>query len=258
VRAQTQGAWEPHWKALLAHLETSVPADWTVLVLADRGLYARWLYEAIRAAGWHPYLRVNAGGTYRPAAGGGLRPLAHAVRQVGERWCGEVVCLQEPKRRLACTLVACWEPEHQDRWVVLTDLLPAQAQGAWYGLRAWIEAGFKDLKRGGWQWQQTKMTDPERASRLWLVRSVATLWAVSVGGAADAMLAASSLEALPQARTRQVSCFRRGFLLILATLLQGRAVPLGQFHPEPWPGKQEASRPLQRRAIQTRVRKTYP
>jgi len=25
-----------------------VPADWTVLVLADRGLYARWLYRHIQ------------------------------------------------------------------------------------------------------------------------------------------------------------------------------------------------------------------
>jgi hypothetical protein len=269
VRAQAKGAWAPHWKALLAHLETSVPVGWTVLVLADRGLYARWLYEAIQHLGWHPFLRVNAGGTYRPTAGGTLRPLGNAVREVGERWCGEVVCFQKPKRRLACTLVACWEAEHQDRWLVLTDLLPEQAQVAWYALRAWIEAGFKDIKRGGWQWQQTRMTDPERASRLWLAMSVATLWAVSVGGAADAMLPASSVEALPpthlarrraapRARTRQVSCFRRGLLLILATLVQGRALPLGQFHPEPWPNKQEASRLPQGHSTQTRARKTYP
>jgi hypothetical protein len=174
VRTHTKGAWAPHWKALLAHFQGSVPQEWTVLVLADRGLYARWLYEAIQQCGWHPYLRVNAGGTYRPASGGGLRPLATAVREVGERWCGEVVCFQEPRSRLTCTLVACWEPGHQDRWLVLTDLLPKQAQVAWYALRAWIECGFKDVKRGGWQWHQTKMTDPERASRLWLAMAVAT------------------------------------------------------------------------------------
>jgi hypothetical protein len=91
VRAQTKGSWELHWKALLAQLHGSVPADWTVLVLPDRGLYARWLYEAIQHNGWHPYLRVNAGGTYRPASGGGLRPLANAVREIGGRWCGPVV-----------------------------------------------------------------------------------------------------------------------------------------------------------------------
>ena len=164
VRTHTKGAWQPHWKELLARLHATIHIDWTVLVLADRGLYARWLYEAIQRQGWHPYLRVNAGGTYRPAAGGALRPLRNAVREVGERWCGEAVCFQEPKRRLACTLVACWEAGHQDRWLVLTDLPPQQAQVVWYSLRAWIEAGFKDCKRGGWQWHPG-VNDGSRTSR---------------------------------------------------------------------------------------------
>jgi hypothetical protein len=46
----------PHGEALLGHLQGSVPADWTVLVLADRGLYARWLCTTIQALGWHPFL----------------------------------------------------------------------------------------------------------------------------------------------------------------------------------------------------------
>lgn len=269
VRTHTKGTWKPLWQALFAQLQASVPTDWTVLVLADRGLYARWLYEAIQQCGWHPFLRVNAGGTYRPATGGSLRPLLSAVRAVGERWCGEVVCFQETHSRLACTLVACWEPGHQDRWLVLTDLLPAHAQVAWYSLRVWIECGFKDVKRGGWQWHQTKMTDPARAERLWLAMAVATLWVVSVGGEADARLPASNLEALPpkhvarrQARSqmpaRQMSCFRRGLLLITARLVQGCTLPLGQFLPESWPNEQAAAAPFKAAVAQTHARKTYP
>jgi hypothetical protein len=29
--------------------------------MADRGLYARWLFQAICACGWHPFLRINLG-----------------------------------------------------------------------------------------------------------------------------------------------------------------------------------------------------
>ncbi len=133
---------------------------------------------------------------------------------------------------------------------------------AWYGLRAWIEAGFKDVKRGGWQWHQTKMTDPERASRLWLAMAVATLWVVSVGGEADATKPTSGLEKLPPTHvarrrtaellsTRQLSCFRRGLVLITAQLVQGRAVPLGQFLPEAWPDEQASARLPQSRVPQT-------
>ena len=41
VRTHTKGAWHPYWKALLTHVHASIPTNWTVLVLADRGLSAR-------------------------------------------------------------------------------------------------------------------------------------------------------------------------------------------------------------------------
>ncbi len=28
--------------------------DWFVIVTTDRGLYAKWMYEAITALQWHP------------------------------------------------------------------------------------------------------------------------------------------------------------------------------------------------------------
>jgi len=51
-----------------------VPADWLVIVLADRGLYARWLYQAIVAQDWHPFLRINQQGQYRPVGQTRFRP----------------------------------------------------------------------------------------------------------------------------------------------------------------------------------------
>src|SRR6266571_1047832 len=60
------GAWKPDWLALLEGLAPAVPAEWLVIVLADRGLCARWLYEHIQRLGWHPFLRINKGGKARP------------------------------------------------------------------------------------------------------------------------------------------------------------------------------------------------
>ena len=81
ARAQEPGAWQPHWRWLLRQAQQSIPADWLVNVLGDRGLYALWLYRAIVADGWHRFLRMNAGpdnGRYRLPAGGGWRRLAGA------------------------------------------------------------------------------------------------------------------------------------------------------------------------------------
>jgi hypothetical protein len=239
------GAWKGHWLALLRELEGYVPATWTVLVLTDRGLYAKWLYQAIQQRGWHPFMRLNTQGTVRPQGEARFRPLKEVVRRGGADWSGVVDCFVTPAARLACTLLASWDPAYTDPWLIVTDLAPDAASVTWYGMRSWIEAGFKDLKRGGWHWEQTKMTDPERASRLWFVMAVATLWIVSVGGEADLRLPASSLEVLPplpaghsasrRSRPRLLSCFRRGLVSILAALVRGEPLPLGRFVPEPWP-----------------------
>ena len=247
VPATGKGAWRPHWEGLFPLVQDSVPTDWTVLVLADRGLYARWLYRHIVAQGWHPFLRINQGGPFRPHGGGQFRALATAAARVGTTWSGPVDCFVTRECRLTCTLLACWAEPHAEPWLILTDLPPEGADVAWYGMRSWIACGFKQTKRGGWQWQQTKMTAPERASRLWLAMAVATLWALSVGGEADATLPASSLEALPalhvarrtrqRTRPRLLSCFRYGVLTILVALIDGRPLPCGRFVPEPWPSR---------------------
>jgi hypothetical protein len=130
--------------------------------------------------------------------------------------------------------------------LVLTDLPPAQADVAWYGLRAWIACSYKDMKRGGWHWEQTKMTDPRRAERVWLAMALATLWVVSVGCHAEATQPARVLSALPEThiarrrtkgrrQPRALSCFHRGRLLLITTLIHGLDLPPMALIPEPWP-----------------------
>src|SRR5437764_1136942 len=106
VPATRKGAWRPHWEGLFARLQESVPADWTVLVLADRGLYARWLYRRIVHLGWHPFLRINCGGTFRPAGQDAFQPLRRFVPTTGTAWAGSGTAFTTRARRLDCTLLA--------------------------------------------------------------------------------------------------------------------------------------------------------
>lgn len=246
VGAEQKGAWEPHWMKLLTQLEERVPAHWTVLVMSDRGLYAPWLYAKIVSMGWHPFMRINKQGNFRPHGEATFRSLATAAPEVGSAWCGVVECFSGEVSRLQCTLLARWDEGYEEVWLIVTDLAPAQATAVWYGMRSWIEGGFKDTKRGGWGWHQTKMVDPQRAERLWLAIAVATLWAVSVGGEVDATLPVSSGEALPpthvarrtatnRTHPRMLSCFARGIITIVGMLIRGDGLVLGRFVPEPWP-----------------------
>lgn len=76
LAATRQGAWMPHWKRLLRCLRGVVPDDWTVIVLTDRGLYSKTLYRAIQRNGWHPMMRINRQGLFRPVGQDRFHPLA--------------------------------------------------------------------------------------------------------------------------------------------------------------------------------------
>ena len=246
LAATAKHAWRREWLRRLRQVRRAVPRTWTVLVLADRGLYARWLFRRITRLGWHPFLRINTGGTFRPTGQVRGVPLKTLVPQPGTTWQGTGIAFKGRHRQLHCTLLACWEAGDKAPWLLLTDLPPAASTACWYGLRAWIEQGFTITKRAGWQWQRTQMTTPERAARLWLAVAVATLWLLSVGGEAEETIPASTVPDVTalvpgQPRTRRatrlrlVSIFRRGWNLILVALLDQAPRPQGRFVPEPWP-----------------------
>ena len=244
--ATAKHAWRREWLRMLRQVRRAVPRSWTVIVLADRGLYARWLFRRITRLGWHPFLRINTGGTFRPKGHVRAVPLKMLVPEPGMTWQGTGIAFKGRHRQLHCPLLASWEAGYKDPWLILSDLPPEASTACWYGLRAWIEQGFKITKRAGWQWQRTRMTTPERAARLWLAVAVATLWLLSVGGEADEAIPASTVPEvtalLPMplrlrraTRLRLVSVFRRGWTLILVALLEQAPLPMGRFIPEPWP-----------------------
>jgi hypothetical protein len=242
-------AWRREWLRLLRARRPAVPQGWTVSVLADRGLYAGWLFRRIVRLGWHPFWRINRGGTCRPDPQATYRPLTSFVPQPGTRWRGTGTAFKSRQRQLRCPLLACWEEGYTAPWLILTDVPPEVSDACWYGLRAWIEQGFKLTKRAGWPWQRTRMTEPQRAARLWLAVAVATWWRLSVGGAAEETIPEGTLleisEALACQRRqhratclRLVSIFRRGWILLLVALLNQAPLPLGAFFPAPWPTSQ--------------------
>jgi len=239
--ATKKGAWNPHWERLLSCLDGIVPADWQVIVLTDRGLYAKSLFRAIQRQGWHPLMRINNQGNFRPASLTTFRPLKTVTPQPGTAWVGAVTCFSTPANQLDCTLLSIWDRQAEEAWVLLTDLDFDVADVWWYALRNWIEQSFKDLKRGGFHWEQTKMTAPARAERLWLILALATLLTVTVGCAVEHALYTSQFPdtTTPRrphtTRPRRLSLARRGQITLLADLLDSLPLPPRFLVPEPWP-----------------------
>ena len=225
VKGNTKGSWKPHWQGLIKQLHTAMPKDYQVIVAADRGLYADWLYQAITAVGWHPLLRINHQGLFHLPGQQQWLPLDQIIKVAGQPWSGLVTCFKT--NPLDCTLHARWDSGYQDPWLILTDLPPTQADALWYGLRSTTECVYRDIKSDGWHWQHTRLIDPSRAERVWLAMAVATLWMVFLGGSSESSpLSHGDFTSTVSLIPRQLSCFLRGLLTLLSDLLRDLPIHL--------------------------------
>jgi hypothetical protein len=243
LRGGTKGAWMPHLCRLLDTLAPAVPRDMTVLVLIDRGLRSPTLWDTICSHGWHPLMRLQQNTVFRPAGWRRHHPARDVVRALDTAWVGQGQCFSRSTRQ--GTLLVLWLTGAKEPWIVLTDLPPEQAGIAWYGLRTWIELGFRVIKSVGFQWQHTRRSDPTREARHWLVLAIAVLLTQAVGTRVEDALARGLLpvrlrtppkQRPATTRRRTVSLFRRGLQMLQLLFAQRRYWTRLWLTPDPWPG----------------------
>jgi hypothetical protein len=243
VKGTEKGSWKPLWQELFQSLKNVIPNDWQVIVSADRGLYADWLFEAICDLNWHPFLRINHQGTYQVPGEKQWKSLNQVVQKTAMSWSGLVTCFKT--NPLDCTLLARWDKGYKDPWLIVTDLEATQADVRWYGLRSWIECGYRDVKSDGWQWHKTRLREPARAERIWLAMAVATLWVVTMGDEQTQHLpetfkskqstienSQDHCQSKSNPTHRQISCFLQGLINIVAHLICGQSICLHNLFPQ--------------------------
>ena len=175
-----KGAWIPELERLLALVAPAVPPTMTRAGDDRSGLWSPRLWRQITANGWHPLMRIRPDATFAP--GGERRQSARTlVPGPSWYWVGAGVAYKEKAKQLPATLVVVWGVDQREPWLLLTDLPPEAVEGSWYGLRVWIELGFRALKSFGWHWERTRRTNPQRVARHWLVLAIATLLDLAMG-----------------------------------------------------------------------------
>jgi hypothetical protein len=165
-------------KTLLDWVAPAIPADCTVLVQTDRGLSnSPGLLRMIEQRGWSYLVRVQRALHLRHPDGQEIR-FGELIRRPGQQWSGPVRAFKSAGW-IDCWALAHWGKGHKEPWLLLSNYRPAQA--GWYGWRMWEELAFRDFKSMGWQWQKSRVWEPEHANRLWLVLALTYAWVLSLG-----------------------------------------------------------------------------
>ena len=223
-RANEKGSWISAAIELLTYLQPAIPPTWRVIVLCDRGLQSQKLFRAMVTRGFHPMIRLTRLGLWRPAGQQPWYRLAALLPGPGCYYLGEGELFKT--KPLSCTLVALWEEGYEAPWLLMTDLKPAQCCGAFYGLRSWIEQGFRVMKSGAYHCERLRVSDPKRAERIWLVLAVSLMWTHAVGATVQREEEPCRLSSLFYDGVRRVlGVHRKGYVEILVCALRGDDLP---------------------------------
>lgn len=229
LHGEEKGQWHPIWVQLIQSLRSSVPSSVKTMVLFDRGLYSKRLFQEVCALGWHPIMRIRSQGLYCDPQTQIWKNLDCLAFRGMKGKMFRVKCFKGDP--LICTLSVQWLAKYEEPCLVVTDFSPKDLGelGHPYALRTWIEAGFKDLKRGGLGWEQCKICEPHRMERLMFVQAVALLRLIRNGvEQANELLNAK----IPPS---SLSLVRLGWISELVQAITNRTLPAIAFPPYAFP-----------------------
>jgi hypothetical protein len=172
-----------HWVALLDYLETLLEDDMTVILLADREFGSVDRLRYVVKKGWHYAIRLK--GTvefYDPRWGQPFDwlPLNAVAPVVGTQYA--LTDIKLTKAELYGIHLACaWTVGSDEPWFIATNLpQPIQALKE-YRRRFGCEELFSDLKKRGFNWEDSLIRDPQRFARLLLALALLTVFLLTLG-----------------------------------------------------------------------------
>jgi len=192
-------------RGLLRQVHGVLPGDARIVLLADRGLAWPLLVDWCREHGWHYVLRLTRGTRVR-FPDGSERAVGDLAPRRGRRWLGAAEVFKKAGWRGA-HVVATWERDQDEPWLLLTDERASLRHCRVYGKRTWVEESHRDDKSAAFHWEQSQVDDPVHALRLLVLIALAVILAASVG---SQVLKGGGRRALDPHRQRRLSVVQLG------------------------------------------------
>jgi hypothetical protein len=201
-------------RKILAYLAGMAPKDRQLVLVADRGFgNSRWIGD-VRKWGWSFVQRISGYLTVDLPEREYIGPVEEmgVKRGAAAKDWGQGTVTQE--HAFSARVVSVWAQDAKEPWVLATDLvdIPTAEVIRLYKRRMWIEATFRDLKNRRWGLglDSTRLSQPARHDRLFLVLAIAYALLCCFGAAAEA----SNVDRLLKANTvneRAMTLARIGF-----------------------------------------------
>lgn len=164
--------------AMLERVISSLPEDSRPLIQADRGIgCSSKLIRACQTRQWAYLFRLQKQVKFTSRRGKVM--YLHQLAHRNEVWCGHGRLFNRPSRYVQSYVFVAWQDGQREPWCLASN--DASVESHHYAMRMWQELSFKDLKSAGWQWQDSYLQDPERASRLLLALTLAYAWVMTQG-----------------------------------------------------------------------------
>jgi hypothetical protein len=179
------GAYWTHVDGVLNHAATILPPGAEVVVLADRAYAIPALIDRLAARGWHWIVRLTTTGSHRfwPDRSEETALSDVVTRQLavpGSRWRQRGRLFKDAGWR-DVALVGLWGTRANEPLLVMTDLTAEWEVLACYERRFWIEAGFRNDKSRGWQWESCQVRGLSHHAVVLLALAWASVLVLCVG-----------------------------------------------------------------------------
>lgn len=196
---------------LIDRLQTAIPKEVSVVLLADRGFGDQKLYAYLGLLGWDYVIRFR-GGILVESADGEQRPAEKWVPKMGRATMLRQVRVTADRAELPAVVVV-HAAKMKEPWCLATSLADKTASDVvkLYGKRFTIEETFRDAKdiRFGMGLSATHIRDAGRRDRLLLLAAIAHALLTLLGAASEATGMDRYLK-VNTSKERTHSLFRQG------------------------------------------------
>lgn len=184
-QAQEEGHYWRQIDKLFCELAALLPAGLRVVIVADRAYGVPNFIDRCRAQGWHYVVRLTSTGSHcwRELNGEEDRLRVMVKQHLGKegtRWRRKGFLFKKAGWR-GVNLVGVWRVGEKEPLVVVSDQAQSWRLIEQYERRFWIEAGFRQDKSGGWQWERSQVVMVEHNERLLLAMAWASVVTLCLG-----------------------------------------------------------------------------